>query len=128
MRLRSAEPDQPPSIAPNYLSTGEDREVAADAIRATRRLMKQHALEPYRPQEFLPGPQAQSDSELLEAARDIDVSPDGKEVWFLLDTGDWTHRPGCPCFGEDLNQLMLDSGRRVSLDAEPEDDFDFQAV
>ena len=46
VRIRSAQPDQAPSIAPNYLSTDEDREVAADAIRTTRRLMKQPALAP----------------------------------------------------------------------------------
>src|SRR5437667_295552 len=55
VRLRSADPDQAPSIAPHYLSTDADREVAADAIRTTRRLMKQPALKPYRPQEYLPG-------------------------------------------------------------------------
>ena len=41
VRIRSGEADQAPAIAPNYLSTDEDREVAADAIRTTRRLMKQ---------------------------------------------------------------------------------------
>ena len=41
VRIRSAKPDEAPSIAPNYLSTDDDRQVAADAIRATRRLMKQ---------------------------------------------------------------------------------------
>src|SRR5947199_5761865 len=56
VRIRAAKPDEAPSIAPNYLSTGGDREVAADAIRATRRLMKQKALAPYHPQEYLPGP------------------------------------------------------------------------
>ena len=41
VRIRSAKPDEAPSIAPNYLSTDDDRQVAADAIRTTRRLMKQ---------------------------------------------------------------------------------------
>ena len=56
VRIRSAEADEAPAIAPNYLSTDEDRQVAADAIRTTRRLMKQQALAQYRPQEYLPGP------------------------------------------------------------------------
>ena len=43
VRLRSAAADQAPIIAPNYLSTDDDRQVAADAIRTTRRLMKQQA-------------------------------------------------------------------------------------
>ena len=49
VRIRSAHPDEAPSIAPNYLSTDDDRQVGADAIRTTRRLMKQKALAKYRP-------------------------------------------------------------------------------
>jgi choline dehydrogenase len=72
VRIRSAQADEPPAIAPNYLSTGEDRQVAADAIRATRRLMKQPALAPYRPEEFLPGPSVgDDDASLAKAAGDI---------------------------------------------------------
>src|SRR5207248_5818701 len=47
IRLRSVDPWDKPRIAPNYLSTPEDKRVAADAIRVTRRLMKQPALQPY---------------------------------------------------------------------------------
>jgi choline dehydrogenase len=72
VRLRSAKPDDAPSIAPNYLSTAEDREVAADAIRTTRRLMRQQALARYRPEEFLPGPSVgDDDASLAKAAGDI---------------------------------------------------------
>jgi choline dehydrogenase-like flavoprotein len=72
VRIRTREPDQAPSIAPNYLSTTEDREVAADAIRTTRRLMKQPALARYQPTEFLPGPSVgDDDASLAKAAGDI---------------------------------------------------------
>ena len=72
VRIRSPDPDQAPSIAPNYLSTDADREVASDAIRATRRLMKQPALAAYRPDEFLPGPSVGDDDiSLAKAAGDI---------------------------------------------------------
>jgi choline dehydrogenase-like flavoprotein len=72
IRLRSADPADKPRIAPNYLSTPEDRRVAADAIRVTRRLMKQPALQPYRPEEFLPGPSVGDDeASLAKAAGDI---------------------------------------------------------
>ena len=72
VRLRSAAPDEKPSIAPNYLATDDDREVAADAIRTTRRLMKQKALEKYHPAEFLPGPSVgDDDASLAKAAGDI---------------------------------------------------------
>jgi choline dehydrogenase len=72
VKIRSAEPSQAPSIAPNYLATGEDRQVAADAIRTTRRLMQQKALAPYHPLEFLPGPSVgDDDASLAKAAGDI---------------------------------------------------------
>src|ERR1700749_4503457 len=72
VRLRSRAADEKPMIAPNYLSTDEDREVAADAIRTTRRLMKQKALEKYHPVEFLPGPSVgDDDASLAKAAGDI---------------------------------------------------------
>ncbi len=72
VRLRSADPSEAPSIAPNYLATDEDREVAADAIRSTRRLMKQKALARFHPTEFLPGPSVgDDDASLAKAAGDI---------------------------------------------------------
>ncbi|WP_428672892.1 GMC family oxidoreductase [Reyranella sp.] len=72
IRLRSADPSAKPMIAPNYLSTPEDRRVAADAIRVTRRLMKQPALQPYHPEEYLPGPSVgDDDASLAKAAGDI---------------------------------------------------------
>jgi choline dehydrogenase len=72
VRIRSAQANEAPSIAPNYLSTSEDREVAADAIRTTRRLMKQPALAAYHPDEFLPGPSVgDDDASLAKAAGDI---------------------------------------------------------
>ena len=72
IRLRSNAPAEAPIIAPNYLATPEDRQVAADAIRVTRRLMKQRALAKYHPDEFLPGPSVgDDDAALAKAAGDI---------------------------------------------------------
>jgi len=72
VRLRSADPSAKPVIAPNYLSTDEDRRVAADAIRVTRRLMTQEALRLFRPEEYLPGPSVDdSEAALARAAGDI---------------------------------------------------------
>jgi choline dehydrogenase len=72
VRLRSRDPAAKPVIAPNYLSTYEDRVVAADAIRVTRRLMRQEAMRPYSPEEFLPGPAfGDDDAALAKAAGDI---------------------------------------------------------
>ena len=59
---------QPPIIAPNYLATDADRDVAADAIRATRRLMAQAAIQRFNPIELLPGPGVGDDTVSLSVA------------------------------------------------------------
>jgi len=72
VRIPSADPLEKPLIAPNYLSTEEDRQVAADAIRVTRRLMAQPAMALFRPDEMLPGPATgDDDAALAKAAGDI---------------------------------------------------------
>jgi choline dehydrogenase len=72
VRIVSGDPRAHPAIAPNYLSTDEDRRVAVDAIRLTRRIVGDSAaLRPYRPEEFMPGPQWQTDAELVRAAGQI---------------------------------------------------------
>lgn len=68
--IPSPDPAAAPLIDPNYLATAEDQQVAADAIRVTRRLMQQAALAPYKPDEYLPGP-AYPDDDLARAAGDI---------------------------------------------------------
>lgn len=72
VRVTSADPRSAPVIRPNYLSTDEDRQVAADAIRVTRRLMRQEAIAHLRPREYLPGPSVGDDAtSLAKAAGDI---------------------------------------------------------
>ncbi|MGH6778178.1 MAG: GMC family oxidoreductase, partial [Bradyrhizobium sp.] len=72
VRLHTSDPREAPSIAPNYLSTDEDRQVAADTIRTTRRLMRQKTLARFHPIEFLPGPAVGDDeASLAKAAGDI---------------------------------------------------------
>lgn len=72
VKITSAAMDAPPVIAPNYLSTDEDRRIAADCIRLTRRLMAQPALSQYQPEEFRPGSAVgDGDTELVHAAGDI---------------------------------------------------------
>jgi choline dehydrogenase len=73
LTLKSADPAQPPAIAPNYLATPEDQLVAADSIRVTRKIVAQPALRKYFPVEYLPGAQLQDGDEaaLVKAAGDI---------------------------------------------------------
>jgi len=69
VRIRSADPMEPPSMRPNYLSTELDRRCAVAGIRLARALAATQSLKPYVAEEYRPGAQAQTDEELLEFAR-----------------------------------------------------------
>ncbi len=71
VRIASPRFEDAPLIAPSYLSTPEDRQVAADSLRVTRRIAAQPALAKYQPQEWRPGTQYQTDEELARLAGDI---------------------------------------------------------
>jgi choline dehydrogenase len=71
VRIRSPQVQDAPRIQARYLSTPEDRQVAADSLRLTRRIAAMPALAKYRPQEVKPGLQFQSDEELARLAGDI---------------------------------------------------------
>lgn len=72
IRLKSNDPAAAPAIQPNYLATDEDRRVAADSIRVTRRIVGQPALQPFHPAEYLPGESVDGDdATLAKAAGDI---------------------------------------------------------
>ncbi len=68
VRIKSADPHAAPAIRPNYLSTEDDRRIAAAAIRLTRRIAAAPALQRFRPEEFRPGPEIVADAALAEAA------------------------------------------------------------
>ena len=69
--LRTGHPTSPPAIRPGYLATEEDRRVAVDSIRLTRRIAAAPALARYAPEEYRPGAQAQTEAELAHAAGEI---------------------------------------------------------
>ena len=71
VRIKSPDPKAPPAIKLNYLSADEDRRVALDSMRFTRRIMAAKALAKYEPKEFKPGAGAESDEELRRAAGDL---------------------------------------------------------
>ena len=68
VRITSPDAAAPPSIRPNYLATEADRMVAADAIRLTRRICAAKAMARFAPEEYRPGPEFQSETELARAA------------------------------------------------------------
>ncbi|WP_257993269.1 GMC family oxidoreductase [Cupriavidus pauculus] len=98
--IRSTDFRHAPSIVPNYLSTEADRQVAADSLRVTRRIVEQPALARFRPQEYKPGRQYQTDEDLARLAGDIATTI--------------FHPVGTAAMGRDDNPMaVLDSRMRV---------------
>ena len=100
VRIRSADARTAPAIDCRYLSTPEDRKVAIDALRLTRRISRQPALARYQPEEFLPGTGFQSDEELVRAAGDI-----GTTIFHPVGT--------CRMGGDGDDHAVVDSRLRV---------------
>jgi choline dehydrogenase len=71
VRIRTPNPLDYPEIRLNYLSTEDDRKVAVDGMRFTRRIMAAKALAPYQPEEFRPGPSIANDNDLARAAGEL---------------------------------------------------------
>ncbi len=71
VHLKGPEPKRAPAIRPNYLATEEDRRVAALSMRLTRRIAAAKALARFEPEEFRPGPAAETDADLVRAAGEI---------------------------------------------------------
>ena len=67
----TARPEVQPEIRLNYLSTVEDRRIAVASICQARRIMTARALQPFSPEEWMPGPRFETDAELAEKAGDI---------------------------------------------------------
>ena len=64
---RSARPEDPPVIRPNYLSTQSDQRGSVGVVRFMRQWLSQPALHSYLAEETTPGPDVQSDEGILEA-------------------------------------------------------------
>jgi choline dehydrogenase len=71
VRIKSPDPAAHPEIRLNYLSTEEDRRVAVDGMRFTRRIMAAQAMARYQPEEYRPGISIDSDFELQKAAGEL---------------------------------------------------------
>lgn len=95
--IKSADPRQPPAIAPRYLSTEEDQQIAVDSLKLVRRLMKQPALMRFQPEEYRPGPDATDDADLRKAAANL-----GTTIF---------HPVGTAKMGVDSDSLAVVDGR-----------------
>jgi choline dehydrogenase len=71
VRIKTPRFQDAPAIVPNYFGTDEDRGVAVESLRITRRIVAQPALAKYSPEEWKPGVQHQSDEDLVRLAGDI---------------------------------------------------------
>jgi choline dehydrogenase len=69
VRIKSADPAQPPAIQPRYLSAAKDRDTTVAGIRALRRIMAAPAIAPFIEAEHEPGPACASDGDLIDYVR-----------------------------------------------------------
>ena len=112
INLKSADPTAAPAIRPNYLATPEDRRVAANSIRITRKISAQPAFAKYKPVEYLPGQQVRDDDEgaLENAAGDIGTAVSTRSAppgWAAKTTPMPWSTPGCGSSGSpDCGLLM----------------------
>jgi choline dehydrogenase len=70
LRIKSADPRQPPAIHPNYLATETDRRTNVAGLRMLRAIMQAPAMQPYVNEEAEPGPACASDADLLAYCRE----------------------------------------------------------
>ena len=100
VRMRSADPLAAPLMDARHLSDPEDRAMAAKMIRLTREICAQAPLAKFRPAEFAPGPDIQSDDDLAKAAGLISTT---------------IFHPSCTCKmgADDDPAAVLDSRLRV---------------
>ncbi|MGM0576037.1 MAG: choline dehydrogenase [Myxococcota bacterium] len=82
VRIRSADPEVPPAVLFNYMSTDNDRQEMREAVRLTREIIHRSAFDPYRGPELNPGAKVETDEE-------IDA--------FVRSHGESAYHPSCSC-------------------------------
>lgn len=92
IKLKSADPTVYPALRFNYLSTAQDRREWVEAIRCARHILNQPAFAPFNGGEISPGPDVQSDEEILD--------------WVARD-GETAYHPSCTCkMGTDVMAVV----------------------
>jgi len=69
IRLKSADPRQPPAIHANYLSDPYDVDMMVECVRIAREILGQPAFKPFRGHEILPGAEHHDRKSILEFIR-----------------------------------------------------------
>ena len=67
--LKSPDAATAPAIHPNYLSTELDRRTLVEGLKLGRRIAEQPTMRHYIASEYMPGPDVQTDDELLAYAK-----------------------------------------------------------
>ena len=65
IHIRSADPNDQPKILFNFLTNPIDQQCMVDGFKMVRKIVSQPALDPYRGDEYDPGPKARTDDEIL---------------------------------------------------------------
>ncbi len=75
IKIRSRDPREHPALRFNYLSTEQDRREWVEAVRCARKILKQPAFDRFNAGELSPGPEVESDEEILDwVARDAETA------------------------------------------------------
>ncbi|MEX0730105.1 MAG: choline dehydrogenase [Aquisalimonadaceae bacterium] len=70
VHIRGADPAVYPRIHANYLSAALDQKVMVESIRVSRRVLAAPGMQDYVESEYAPGPDVQSDDEILDFIRE----------------------------------------------------------
>jgi choline dehydrogenase len=75
VKITSRDPRVPPALRFNYLSTAQDRREWVEAVRVSRRILNQPAMQPFNAGEIAPGAAVESDEQILDwVARDAETA------------------------------------------------------
>ncbi|HET9977529.1 MAG TPA: choline dehydrogenase [Burkholderiaceae bacterium] len=98
VKIRSADPSQPPRIVFNYLATEQDRREMRAAIRLTREIFAQKAFDPYRGAELSPTASVQTDAQIDAHVAAVSMT---------------AYHPSCSCRMGDDERAVVDGAGRV---------------
>ncbi|MFF7707881.1 choline dehydrogenase [Pseudomonas sp. NPDC007930] len=97
VQIKSKDPHQHPSILFNYMATEQDWQEFRDAIRITREIIAQPALDAFRGREISPGLEVQTDEQLDT---------------FVREHAETAFHPSCSCkMGTDAMAVVDNQGR-----------------
>ncbi|MDC0198078.1 choline dehydrogenase [Candidatus Thioglobus sp.] len=99
LRIKNSDPTSHPIIEPNYLSHEEDVKDLLEGVKVLRKLAKTDSFKPVIGEEFRPGPECQTDEQLIQHIKDT--------VWTVF-------HPSSTCrMGPDPKSNVVDSNLRV---------------